>query len=116
MRDQLELEVLAEGLQGVEYPGHGGGGRAGAGCLAVQRPVQVLQQHGQDVGRVVGDLGLDELRELAQHVQRSVPHGRVLVLDPRGEDLQEVVEVLGPDALHAALRGHGQSLIGGWGW
>ena len=37
----------------------------------------------------------------------------MLVLDPRGEDLQEVVEVLGPDALHAALRRHGQGLVDG---
>ena len=43
--------------------------------------VQILEQDGQDFARVVGDLRLDVLGELAQHVQCRVADNHALVPD-----------------------------------
>ena len=63
-----------------------------------------------DVG-VVGDFWLDELGELSQHVEGSVPDSRMIVFNAGPEDLQEVVEIFGSDGLHTTFSRHSQSLI-----
>eukprot|EP00090_Calanus_glacialis_P002964 TRINITY_DN1215_c1_g1_i1.p1 TRINITY_DN1215_c1_g1~~TRINITY_DN1215_c1_g1_i1.p1 ORF type:complete len:110 (-),score=28.89 TRINITY_DN1215_c1_g1_i1:240-569(-) len=79
--DQLHLQVLTECLQGIEYPGDSawilGPWGDGGQCT-----VKIVQENREDVRSMVGDLRMDELRELSQHVESIVPDRRELVPDP----------------------------------
>lgn len=111
MRHNGVFEILAVCFEGVEHAINVFGLFAAAADLGAQL-VQELEEDGQHLVGVLGDVGLQVLGELAEGEQRGVANDRIGIDDAHLDGVQHVLEVFGADGLAAAFGDDGHTEIG----